>query len=128
MKKKFVLFSKIILGLFFVAIAVMVGMALFSDSDTIIMSNYVGIPCTIIFLLTGITFLALFVLECIEKVKEKEYSFILEIFISIIVITAILALCDRFVSDTELNIVLNLSYAAIISVAAQSVNFWKRTK
>lgn len=125
MKKKLVLASKILLGIFFLLLLAVV-MSVSYEADNI--SGVLLLLFMAVGALTVIALLIEFVLEMIEKWKETGIRSILLIPGQVVMYSVVFLICDYIIQHGLRNPLRYLVTSVIMVIAITSVNYWKRVR
>ncbi|WP_158024943.1 hypothetical protein [Roseburia sp. 499] len=124
-KKKLVLASKILLGIFFLLLLAVL-MSISYEADNI--SGVLLLLFLAVSALTVVTLLIEFVLEMIEKWKEMGIRSILLIPGQVVIYLAIFFICDYFIQHEVRSPLRYLVTSVIMVITITGVNYWKRVR
>ncbi len=128
MKRKFVLGSKILLGLFVYLFIIFLAYALSEDSRESNFAIYVVIPLIIVTVLMLVSFSVMFVCEVIELIKERNWKALLDFPLHVIGITIVSYFGDIILKNTGGNLRWYLLLSVGMACFIKILNYCKRAK
>lgn len=128
MKKKFVLGSKILLGLFPFLLIIFLAYALSANSKESDFAIYVAIPLVIVTVLLIVSFTVTFVCEVIELIKERNRKALLDFPLHVIGVTLVLYIFNLVIDKTGASFTWYLIQAVGIACFGKILNYWKRVQ
>lgn len=129
MKKKFVLVSKVILGIFLVLFfIILMDMGYATEGKSIEATAYVLFPCLFFGALTLIVLLIQAILEIKERWKEKGARLAAELAGQVVIIWAAIAIFDTLILKEDGTIKGYLVASIGVVITSKVLDYWKRVR
>ena len=126
MKKKLVLASEVIIGVFFLLLLVMVMFAAYAKGEKVELPAVIGI-LFVISLILAVAVLAIeFILEIWERWKEDGIRSVLRIPVETIIYIVVFMGCDFLLSKEVRRIRGYIGYGIILTITMTVTSYWKR--
>lgn len=126
MKKKLVLASEVIIGVFFLLLLVMVMFAAYAKGEKVELPAVIGI-LFVISLILAVAVLAIeFILEIWERWKEDGIRSVLRIPVETIIYIVVFMGCDFLISKEVGRIRGYIGYGIILTITMTVTSYWKR--
>lgn len=129
MKKKFVLASKVVLGIFLLLLFVIVmDIGYAAEGKSTELSMYVLLPCLFCGGLAAILLLIEFVLEIRESWKEKGIRLAAEIMGQVVIVMVAVIFCEMVIFKEKGNIRGYLIASIGVVMMSKILDYWKRIR
>ena len=127
-KRAVAITSKILIAVAVLLLAIMIGMAITSKSDEIVLFDMFGIVCIVAFAALAVVYVMMFIMHLVKVIKDGSYEGILKTFVSIPIILLIIIICSKVNNSDDFKLSTGIALAAIISLGDFAQEFWKDVK
>ena len=127
-KRAVAIISKILIAVAVLLLAIMIGMAVTSKSEEIVLFDMFGIVCIVVFAALVVVYVMMFIMHLVKVIKDGSYEGILKTFVSIPIMLLIIIICSKVTNSDDFKLSTGIALAAIISLGDFAQEFWKDVK